>query len=302
MAYDLNLFNDYLTLKGLSKTYKKQLNYCFLNFNFYGGFNQRTIGDFILKEKGNSFIARSFIELLKKFLIQYRKELQLTEEEFKEIIQAEVPAISGRKKSRIIIPLIKEEIELLEKTLETEELKLMLLICYNGGLRLQELIRIKVNSFNWKEWGEENKEESKYIKEGEEYISMGEVIVLGKGNKEGTCFLPNWLIKRIGTYVKNSSFNIDSSLFKISGRSFEIHLRNAGIKSGLTKKGENGEYIQNTIVHPHRLRHSYAYNLHKKGKDIRIIQKALRHENISSSQRYVHVSKEDLKKQLQGIN
>jgi site-specific recombinase XerD len=81
-----------------------------------------------------------------------------------------------------------------------------------------------------------------------------------------------------------------------------LKLREAGIKSGLTKKDNNGEYIKNTIIHPHRLRHSYAYNLLKQNIDIRYIKDALRHANISSTQIYTQLSKEDLKAKLQGIN
>lgn len=291
MKIELKLFQEYLTLKGLSPRTIKEYSAYALRYQTIGAFNSLAISRFLTDKSNQNNVARSFILILKKFLLYYKEEIGITEEEFKEIAQTEVPSISGRKKTKITIPLTPKEIKLLEEQLPTQELKLMLLICFEGGLRLQELIGIRISSFNWerlKEYPEE----------------QGEVRVLGKGNKEGTAILPNWLMKRIKEYLKANStrFNQSSRLFKIQGRSFEVHLKEAGIKAGLTKKDNNGEYIQSTITHPHRLRHSLAGKLIREGVDIRYIQEALRHVNIASTQRYTQLSKEDLKKKLREIN
>jgi site-specific recombinase XerD len=167
----------------------------------------------------------------------------------------------------------------------------MFLISYNSGLRLQELLRIRINSFNWDKIKENNEE-------------MGEIIVLGKGNKEGIALLPNWLMRRVGAYIRQNlnTKPKDFLLFPMSGRSWELHLKNAGIKAGITKMGENGQYIQSTKVHPHKLRHQLGHDLVKEGKHIRVIQEALRHENISSTQRYTQISKEELKEAMKSRN
>lgn len=292
---DLKLFEEYLKLKRLRPRTIKEYLYLSLRFqnetSGEGGnitFSTQTITRFLV---GKNLMAKSFVLNFKRFLLHYKLELAIKDEELKEIIESEVPSISGRTKVKLVVPLTKPEIDLLEQTLDTEQDKLMLLICYNGGLRLQELMGIKISSFNWEQL-KQNPEE------------MGEVRVYGKGGKEGICLLPNWLIRRIGAYIKGNSFKygLESHLFKFSGRNFEIKLRNAGIKAGLSRMGENGEYIKETIVHPHRLRHSYAYNLLKKGVDIRYIKEALRHSSISSTQIYTSLSKEDLKEKLKGIN
>lgn len=288
---DLKLFEEYLTLKRLQARTIKEYLYYGLKFQSVGDFNNEIISRFLIDKSNMNNVARSFILILKKFLLHYKEELKLTEEEFKNIAQTEVPSISGRTKVKLVIPLMKYELDLLEKTLETEEDKLMFLTCYCGGLRLQELMKIKISSFNWE-----------LIRESPD--GMGEVRVYGKGGKEGIAYIPNWLIKRIAVYIRSNVFNNgqESLLFSRSGRNFELKLREAGIKSGLTKKGDNGEYIKNTIIHPHRLRHSYAYNLLKNNVDIRYIKDALRHANISSTQIYTQLSREDLKEKLQGIN
>lgn len=295
---DLKLFEEYLKLKGLRPRTIREYLYYAIRFNNMGDFNNGTfstytITRFLVDKTNLNNVARSFILILKKFLLHYREELKITEEEFKEIVQTEVPSISGRTKVKLNIPLARAEMELMESTLNTEELKLMFLTCYNGGLRLQELMGIKISSFNWDSL-KENPEE------------MGEVRVNGKGGREGICLLPNWLMKRIGIYIRSNSFKngAESYLFNMTGRNFEIKLREAGIKSGITRKNEKGEYIQNTIVHPHKLRHQLGYDLIKKKVDIRYIKDILRHSSIASTQIYTQLSKDDLKDKLQeiGIN
>lgn len=287
---NLKLFEEYLTLKHLSPRTRKEYLYYGVKFQSIGAFNTGTITRFLIDKGNQNNVARAFVLILKKFLMFYKDELQLTQDEINEVAQAEVPSITGRTKTKIVIPLSKAEIDLIEQTLESEELKLMLLVCYNGGLRLQELIGIRISSFNWARLKENPGE-------------MGEVRVFGKGGKEGICILPNWLIVRLGAYIKANSkkYSTDSRLFSISGRTFEGKLRDAGIKAGLSRKDDKGEYLHNTIVYPHRLRHSYAGNLLKKGVDIRYIKEALRHTSISSTQIYTQLSKEDLKEKLEGL-
>lgn len=291
MKINLTLFQEYLTLKQLSQRTIKEYTAYALRFQTIGAFSSLGISRFLTEKINQNNVARSFILTLKKFLLHYKDELGLTEEKFKEIAQAEIPSISGRKKTRITIPLTPQEIELLHNTLNTEELKLMLLVCYNGGLRIQELLGIKISSFNWDK-----------IKEspGE----MAEVIVYGKGGKEGICLLPSWIMPKIKEYIKANADNFkpDSLLFNRCSSYFEKALLNAGIKSGLTRRDNEGNLIESTRTNPHRLRHSYAGNLLKKGVDIRYIKEALRHSSINSTQIYTQLSKEDLKEKLEGIN
>ena len=51
----------------------------------------------------------------------------------------------------------------------------------------------------------------------------------------------------------------------------------------------------------HALRHSYAVQLYAKEKDLRAVQKQLRHVSIQSTMVYADVSKEELQEQVKGL-
>lgn len=211
---------------------------------------------------------------------------------YKEISDIMLPKLTGRKSQRLINPLSESEIKALENNLHTEELKLILMISYYGALRLQEAMRVKVNSFNWEIW--------KVASD-----TMGEIRVFGKGDKEGIALIPGSLMIRISKYIRDNADlfkSIDSTLFKVGSRSWQIYLQKAGIESGITQKGQDGKILKETAVHPHRLRHSYAHNLLINKVDIRYIKEALRHSSIQSTQIYTTINKEELKEKLSSVN
>ena len=295
MNISLENFEDWLKNKNLKDRTVENYIYYFNKFTFEV-FTQETISRFLADKTNRNSIGRSFLVNLQKYLKINYKELGFSQEQRINITEVELPKLTGRTKQTLITPIPHEQIAILEKYLDTEQLKLELLISYYCGLRLGELLKITIMSFNWDMW---KKDVNK----------MGECRVFGKGNKEGIALVPSVLMKRIAKWIRSRKFkDINSKLFvrnsadinlKNRARTWQMKLRKAGIKSGITKLDTLGKPIKDTVVHPHRLRHSYAsYLINEKGLDIREVQEVLRHTSIQSTQIYTHINKEHLKEKL----
>jgi len=59
--------------------------------------------------------------------------------------------------------------------------------------------------------------------------------------------------------------------------------------------------LVNKHVHPHTCRHSFATDLLKKTKNLRLVQKAMGHESISTTEVYLHIQDAEMEEALKGL-
>jgi integrase/recombinase XerC len=159
------------------------------------------------------------------------------------------------------------------ETWEGKTNSLLLMIFYQTGIRLSELINLK---------------ESQVDK------SNSTIKVLGKGNKERVIPVSNQLLKEIDNYISEKKI-----FFK----------QLAGIHLLVGKKGKSlyAKYVYNIVKKylgdvstnerksPHVLRHSFATHLTNNGAGINAIKELLGHSSLASTQIYTHNSIEKLK-------
>lgn len=118
--------------------------------------------------------------------------------------------------------------------------------------------------------------------------------VVGKGDKERVLPFYDMAKECVENYLKH----VRSTW--VTPKENRVFLNQRG--KGLTPRGV--QYLMNQAakdcqlrihIHPHMFRHSFATHLLDNGADLRIVQELLGHASLSTTQVYVHVSKERLK-------
>lgn len=148
---------------------------------------------------------------------------------------------------------------------------------YGSGLRVSELINIKLSDIHWKE---------KFI------------IVQGKGNKQRLVPISDEAIKQVDFWI------YDRNKLKIKpGNEDYLFLNRYGSKLTRTmilimvKELARQAGIKKNIS-PHTLRHSFATHLLEGGANLRVIQMMLGHENLVTTEIYTHLDTTYLREEI----
>ena len=180
-----------------------------------------------------------------------------------------------RKVNKLPTFFSQEEVRNLLNATENLKHKAILTIIYSCGLRLSELINLKITD----------------IKSENDLL----LIRQSKGNKDRIVALPDKLLLLLREYYK--VYQPKDFLFEgakgnqYSERSVQLILKNAMNKAGVLSKGS-----------VHTLRHSYATHLIKSGIDVRVVQELLGHNNIRTTMIYTHITDIDKKSTPSPLN
>jgi len=166
-------------------------------------------------------------------------------------------------------------LETTNRKFDSRELALLALL-YGCGLRVSEVVGVNMNhlSLNFRQ-------------------GIGEVRVLGKGNKERIVPLPEvavalieqWLQERGNLLPKEDAVFLNKFGKRLSVRSVQRMLKDRAMETGA-----------DLSITPHKLRHSYATDMLTGGANLRTIQQFLGHASLATTEHYTHVTLPQLQK------
>jgi len=221
--------------------------------------DQKNIRNFLLQceQKGASPQSRNiFLSAIKFF---YREVIRTT---------LKIDVRSAKKPNSLPVVLSRLEIEQIISSVLNTKHKLLLSLSYSSGLRVSEVVALKVKN-----------------------VCLPELIIQirqTKGRKNRISVLSEKLIDGIQQIIatKNQTAYVFESERggKLTTRTAQKIFENALKKSGIKKDATF-----------HSLRHSFATHLLENGVDVRYVQELLGHQNIKTTQIYTHVTNPKIK-------
>ncbi|MBS3897797.1 MAG: tyrosine recombinase XerC [Dethiobacter sp.] len=149
---------------------------------------------------------------------------------------------------------------------------------YASGIRVSELVSLDLHAMD---------------------LNRGEFIVMGKGSRERVVPLGSFARRSVQDYLvcgrpellrRNKDGGGEKALWL---NKYGTRLSDRGVRR-LTEK-----YIRQVSltkgISPHSIRHSFATHLLNAGADLRAVQEFLGHVNISTTQIYTHITRDQLK-------
>ena len=160
----------------------------------------------------------------------------------------------------------------------THRNRAMLETLYSCGLRVSELVNLKISDL---------------------FFDEGFIKITGKGNKQRFVPISEYTQKHINLYKDNDRNKITIQ----KGHEDTLFLNRRG--KGLTRamvftiiKRLAEKISLNKIISPHTFRHSFATHLLENGADLRSIQLMLGHESITTTEIYMHLDRKFLNQVL----
>jgi integrase/recombinase XerD len=177
-----------------------------------------------------------------------------------------------RPKRKLMLPnvLAISQVEKLFAQLENLKHKTMLYLAYSAGLRVSEVVNLKIKDIH----------------------SARMVINIrgAKGKKDRTVILSEGILELLRKYYQ--VYKPKEWLFE--GQYGDCPYSTRSLQQIFHRAKDAAKITQDVTFHS--LRHSYATHLHEAGTDIKLIQELLGHNDLKTTLRYTHVSNRTLEK------
>lgn len=192
-----------------------------------------------------------------------------------------------RLDKKLPVYLSQDEIALLLDEVQAEDLptkrpyrdKAIFELLYATGVRCSELVNITINDIDF---------DNKTIR------------IFGKGRSERMVLFGEKAKNQVLTYIKKERAPVESQQERLFLNYRKEPLTSRSVQRvvemfrGFLKVGRN--------ITPHKIRHSFATHMLNRGVDLRIVQELLGHKSLSSTEKYTHVSLEELSKTCDKIH
>lgn len=144
----------------------------------------------------------------------------------------------------------------------------MMTLMLNAGLRASEVLHLRGRDIDW---------------------TSGQLMVReGKGQKDRTLWLNEIDLDLLRAWKSRRPSTGDLLFTTLHGTPVKDRDLRAMVKRRARKAGISKD------VHPHMLRHTFATDLYRVTKDIRLVQKTLGHADLSTTMIYTHLVDDDV--------
>ncbi|CDC68716.1 phage integrase family protein [Staphylococcus sp. CAG:324] len=270
-----NYFLEYVKINlsnGTYLCYKSHLDFTIKYFNERyildsNEINFNVLSNFIEYQKIRGVKNSTINKRLKPLKLMYR---------FNNILDNEIFLQKKLKEDKKTFPILSKcEMQKLNIYLSSNKLsfknQLLIKLLIDTGVRLNEILNIKVKNIN--------------------FDNFTIYLDVTKTKKSRYVYFTNDTLKLLIKYIKKSNLTKNDKLFDLTS---------SGVLSLFYR-------IKNTLnfkeFHPHMLRHGLATNLNKKGMSVFEIQQIMGHENVATTNRYIHLDQDDIcHKYLQLMN
>lgn len=246
-----------------SKTIKSYLYGLREYFSFKGSdfskLDQENIRNFLLNCERRHLSPQTRNLFLNAIKFYYRNVLKNSQK---------IEIQSAKKPKSLPTVLSRSEVKSILESPKNAKHRLLLALTYGSGLRVSEIVSLKVQDLDFEEL-------TLHIKQAKGLKDR--ISVIPESLTDG---LKNLVAGKAGNDFVFASERGGKLTTRTAQKVFENALRNSGIKKDSTF---------------HSLRHSFATHLFENGTDVRYVQALLGHSNIRTTQIYTQVTNPKLK-------